>query len=196
MAQFAFAPPRWGFFDLLSQSFTWQKKVVHKLGITIFMLSLACFVQAQDQAHYLSTKEFLDLTFKNSPYQMKSLWLDQAELDQAEKILGHPFNGFRVRYWAGKHQTAWVLDEIGKERPITIGVSIQDNKIAAIHILAFRESRGWEIRNDFFTRQFDQAFLNHQYKLSAQIDGISGATLSVRAVKKVAALALYFHQLS
>lgn len=194
MTQLPFAPPRWGFFHWLSKQSAWQKKIAQKVSITICMLSVSCFVQAQ--AQYLSKKEFLDITFKDSPHQMKSLWLDQARLEQAEKILGHPFNGFRVRYWSDKDKTAWVLDEIGKEHPITIGIAIQENKITAVHILAFRESRGWEVRNNFFTRQFNQAFLNDQYKLSTQIDGISGATLSVRAVKKVAALALYFHQLS
>ena len=127
---------------------------------------------------------------------MESLWLQKSQIEQAEKILGHSLKGFRIRFWTNDSKSAWIIDEIGKERPITIGVSIQGDEIKDLAILAFRESRGWEVRNSFFTRQFSQAHLTESLKLSNQVDGISGATLSVRAVKKVAALALYFNQLS
>jgi Na+-translocating ferredoxin:NAD+ oxidoreductase RnfG subunit len=59
--------------------------------------------------------------------------------------------------------------------------------------LAFRESRGWEIRYPFFTKQFDQVSLTQKQKLNKTIDNITGATLSVRAVRKLAQLALIYH---
>ena len=60
-----------------------------------------------------------------------------------------------------------------------------------IKVLEFRESRGWEVRHAFFTDQFRAARLTKDRNLDRDIDGISGATLSVRAMKKLAALALY-----
>ena len=68
---------------------------------------------------------------------------------------------------------------------------IEDNKIEEIEVLAFRESRGWEIKHDFFTRQFQGAFIEQQQRLDRSIDGISGATLSVKAMTKVSRLVLY-----
>ncbi len=192
MKAFPLAPLRWGSFCFTSSLFGQKKLNITKVNLIILFWCVHCFSHAQGQ--YLSKDEFLDGVFQETPYQMKSLWLEQVQLEQAEKILGHAFEGFRVRYWTDNNKTAWIIDEIGKERPITIGVVVQNDKIVAVNILAFRESRGWEVRNDFFTRQFHQAFLKDQYKLSAEIDGITGATLSVRAVKKVAALALYFNQ--
>ncbi|MCV6604514.1 MAG: FMN-binding protein, partial [Porticoccaceae bacterium] len=68
--------------------------------------------------------------------------------------------------------------------------------IEQVKILEFRESRGWEVRYPFFTKQFIGVGLAHKkrYRLDSHIDGITGATLSVRAVKKVATLALFFHR--
>ena len=57
-------------------------------------------------------------------------------------------------------------------------------------VLQFRESRGWEIRYPFFTQQFDGVRLDKNDKLNERIDGITGATLSVRAATRSANLAL------
>jgi len=49
---------------------------------------------------------------------------------------------------------------------------------------------------DFFTRQFVGLSLQPpKSQLSENIDGITGATLSVKAVKKTARFALFLHQL-
>ena len=60
-------------------------------------------------------------------------------------------------------------------------------------VLVFRESRGWEVRHPFFTDQFRDAGLTGELALDRNIDGISGATLSVRALSRLARLALYLH---
>lgn len=150
----------------------------------------------------LSLNEFHALAFpapeySQQPDQWEVLWLANNQRQVAADILGHSFNALRVRYWAQGKRTAWILDEIGKEQPITMGIVIEDKRIQLIRILAYRESRGGEIRYPFFTEQFNQLMLKQDAKktqLDGKIDGITGATLSVRAVKKVAALALQFHQ--
>jgi hypothetical protein len=50
------------------------------------------------------------------------------------------------------------------------------------------------VRHDFFTREFDSAALDGGGELDRGIDGISGATLSVRAVTRLARVALTFHE--
>jgi hypothetical protein len=77
--------------------------------------------------------------------------------------------------------------------PITIGVVVTDNEIARVKILAYRESRGGEVRYSAYTKQYLGAALTDNNRLDQSIDGITGATLSVWAVNKVAALALYYH---
>ena len=112
-----------------------------------------------------------------------------------QDILGHRYQGLRVRYWQKEQRTAWVLEEIGKEQPITFGVIVHAGKIEKITVLAFRESRGWEIRYPAFTQQFVGARLN-SLTLDRPIDGISGATLSVWAMTGVARVALYLASLT
>lgn len=158
-----------------------------------WLLSTLCLAQGQ----YLSTEQFLDKAFNSHTLASQVLWLTADSKAVAETILQHPVNALRIRYWQQGARSAWILHEIGKEKPITIGVVVENDAIVSVDILAFRESRGWEIRHDFFTEQFNGAGLvqdkNH-YRLSSHIDGITGATLSVSAVKRAALLALFLHR--
>jgi len=121
------------------------------------------------------------------------LWITRSLREQISQILEHAPDALRVRYWGKKHRTVWILEEIGKERPITVGLVVDKDRLETVRVLAFRESRGWEVRYPFFTDQFHGASLTGEYELDRSIDGISGATLSVRALKKLARLALFLH---
>ena len=138
---------------------------------------------------YLSPQNFVAQSFEKPP-RLRTLWLNEEHQLLAKRTLGHAYRGLRVRYWQYDTKTAWILDEIGKEKPITIGVVLDSNKIEKITILAFRESRGGEVRHPFFTHQFSGLFLKDNAELSDRIDGISGATMSVRAVSNVSRFAL------
>ena len=143
---------------------------------------------------YLTPDEFLGEAFPGSAPQLHTLWLSAALKQRVEGALGHPPAQLRMRYWRAGDRTAWVLDEIGKTHPITFGVVVESSAIAAIRVLEFRESRGDEVRHAFFTRQFEGAGLTgDDARLDRDIDGISGATLSVWAMRKVARLALLLH---
>lgn len=119
------------------------------------------------------------------------LWLDRDAIAVATDVLGHKPAFMRLRYWGDSRRSAWIVDEVGKTEPITIGVVIKHNVIEQIRVLAFRESRGWEIKHEFFTRQYHGLGLNGDRQLSGGVDGISGATLSVRAMNGVSRLVLY-----
>ncbi len=146
-----------------------------------------------EAGRYMTTAEFLDSSFPAGAPGPSTLWLKGDLRQTIEEILGHPFGALRVRYWHDGATSAWVLDEIGKELPITIGVSIADGEIREVNILEFRESRGWEVKYPFFTDQFRDAALSDDGRLNTDIDGITGATLSVRAVKRIARVALVLH---
>ncbi len=143
---------------------------------------------------YLEADEFIRLAFPQSQPEARAIWLTKIQRENIKQILAHDFKKLRLRYWQQDNKSAWILNEIGKEKPITIGVVISNNKIENIKVLTFRESRGSEIRHDFFTRQFLTASLGDELQLDRNIDGISGATLSVRAITKIARIALYLNQ--
>ncbi len=167
---------------------------MHKLACSLLFL---LFAQSLQAAQYMSAQQFLQAAFEQKTYNTQTLWLDEDLKRKAADIMRRNWHSFRVRYWTAADKTAWILDEIGKERPITIGVVVQNQKIISLKILEFRESRGYEVRHSFFTQQFQGLALQpDKADLNGHVDGITGATLSVRAVKKVATLALFFHTLT
>lgn len=169
------------------------------LGLLAGLLSLTVHAQVGE---HLTLAEFIDNSFDDQVAPQKhSLWLNKDHKKMVREILGHDYATVRVKYWSQGERSAWVLEEVGKDMPITFGIVVRDGAIADIQVLQYRESRGGEIRHPFFTRQFlgstlsqDGSGKGQRPALSHSIDGITGATLSVRAMKKIATLALYFHQ--
>jgi hypothetical protein len=157
----------------------------------IGLAALAVTAGAVHSEEYLGRDEFLRLVFGATPPSMHTLWLTDETRAAAQAAVGWAPGALRLRYWQAGEQTAWILEDIGKEKPITLGVVIAGRRIARVDVLAFRESRGGEIRYPFFTDQFNGASLSPDGYLSQNIDGITGATLSVRAVERVARLALW-----
>ncbi|MBQ0724809.1 MAG: FMN-binding protein [Cycloclasticus sp.] len=161
----------------------------------IVALSLMLFLHtAEAKVFEVSNQSFLAKVFDKQPLKPKVIWLDQEKKHVIESILQHRAPYIRVKYWQKGTKTAWILNEIGKEKPITVGVVIEQSKIKQLSVLAFRESRGWEVKHDFFTRQFNDVTISDELQLNQTIDGISGATLSVRALTKIARIALYLEQ--
>jgi hypothetical protein len=147
-----------------------------------------------EAGRYLETDEYLRGVFPAELPAARVLWVTGELRKGVERMLGHEFKSLRVRYWHDGATTAWVLDEIGKEMPITIGVAVAAGAIDDVSVLEFRESRGWEVRYPFFTDQFVAARLGPNEHLDTHIDGITGATLSVNAVTRIARVALLLHE--
>ncbi|PCH61729.1 MAG: FMN-binding protein [SAR86 cluster bacterium] len=165
----------------------------------IFLLGLAILLVAPTGSSYASgdsiaPEVFLNRVFSGAVPDSDTVWLTGELRDQVEDILGHKPGFMRLRYWGDATRSAWVVDEIGKLEPITIGVVVKANQIEEVQVLEFRESRGWEIKHDFFTRQFTGVAIEASHKLNQRIDGISGATLSVKAMKNVSRMVLLLVQ--
>src|SRR5690606_25670771 len=81
------------------------------------------------QILYQTNEDFIAEAFNGVEPQWKMLRLDAALKKTAERILHHPYEGMRIRYWIAGERTAWIIDEIGKEMPITIGLVVEGNAI-------------------------------------------------------------------
>lgn len=165
------------------------------LGRVLVGLAIAAAVAggawAEEQV-YRSEDVFLATAFNDEPPASQALWVQPALREELDQRFGWRA-GLRIRYWLEGDRSAWILDEIGKDKPITAGIVIDGGAIAHLEVLVFRESRGWEVRYPFFTEQFASASLSERGDLSRHIDGITGATLSVRAVTRMARVALRLH---
>ena len=165
------------------------RAVFHLVAVVI--LAVLALPHASRAEEYMARDDLLALAFPGATPAPQTLWLNDALREQARAEVGLAPSTLRVRYWQSGVRTAWILDEIGKEQPITLGIVVDAGHIADLRVMAFRESRGWEIRHDFFTRQFAGVGLDNRGKLDQGIDGITGATLSVNATDRAARLALW-----
>ncbi len=147
---------------------------------------------------FVSVDELREQAFPGEPMTWQTLWVNKQQRETIEAILDHSFKSLRVRYWGKDQRTTWIFEEIGKELPITFGVIVEGGAIVDVVVMEYRESRGGEVRYPFFTRQFKGLGLDESRgpSLDQSVDGITGATLSVRAMKKIATLALFCHQLT
>lgn len=139
---------------------------------------------------YQTPEAFISESFGGNQPAAGALWLTGPSGEAAAAILGHRAPP-RVPYWQAGSRTAFVLEEIGKEQPITAGIVVEAGRIEQVRVLVYRESRGGEVRHPAFTRQFEGAGLKEDMRLNQSIDGISGATLSVNALNRMARLALF-----
>lgn len=173
-------------------------KTKNKLVCALNLVALALYIgalpaQAEEQ-QFLSADSFIRQSFNGEMPGWKMLTLDAQLKAQAKQILGHDYAGSRTRYWQSGTKSVWILEEIGKEKPITIGVLLNQDHVESVQILVYRETRGGEVAQASFMQQFKLAQLNSDSQLNKPIDSIAGATLSVHAVTKVTRLALMFNQ--
>ncbi|MCP5200047.1 MAG: FMN-binding protein [Gammaproteobacteria bacterium] len=139
---------------------------------------------------YQDPRAFLEEVFGGTVPAPQKLWVKRQLKDDIRTIMGHDLGALRIRYWARDGRTAWILDDIGKEQFITTGLVVENGELSSVRVLIYRESRGWEVRYPAFTDQFRGAHLEPDLALDRGIDGISGATLSVHALTRLARLAL------
>lgn len=141
--------------------------------------------------HPATIDSFVAGAFSAAP-EFQTLWLTPDIKAQARLAAGIAPDGPRVRYWRLGKRTAWVLERIGKEAPITFGIVVEDGAVVGLTVLTYRESRGFEIQSPRWLAQFT-GIRTGKGGLDRPIDNISGATLSVRAGRDVTRLALFLH---
>ena len=78
------------------------------------------------------------------------------------------------------------LDNVkGKSQPITYAVFFDSQgMVEESHIIKYREPIGGEVSNQYWLNQFFGKSWESDYKIGSDIDGISGATISVNAVTR------------
>jgi len=158
-------------------------------------LALSACAQGEERV-YLKPSDFIKSAYGGEIPETSVLNLSNSVKARAKSIMAHSYEESRVRHWNRGNRSVWILEEIGKTQPITTGFLIENGKIKSVNILIYRESHGWEVSKPFFTKQFSNATLQGSDKLDKEIKNIAGATLSVRAITKLARLALYFDSIS
>jgi hypothetical protein len=167
-----------------------KKRFYLCITFVMSMLMMPAWSAGIKEIVYMTNEVFLSQSFESVTPDVKTIWLKGTLKIEVSETLGHDYPALRIRYWLKDGRSAWILDEIGRDKPITMGFVIEGQQLISVRVLVFRESRGDEILLPSFTRQFDGAQLANTHQLDRHIDGISGATLSVNAARKLAAVAL------
>jgi len=96
-----------------------------------------------------------------------------------------------VHYWRANGRTAWVIEDLGKQgyQLTTAGFIVKNGAIESAKVLVYRESRGEQVAEPSFLKKFLGARLAGG-KLDRNIDNISGATLSVQMMQRMASTVL------
>lgn len=173
-------------------------KAFLKQGVRLMMagvMMIAMPVGAYDETEYTTPEVFLSKVYGSDVPGISLMPLRGETRERAERALGHRYSGMRLRYWHQSGTTAWMIDEKSKDMPMTIGIGINpDGKISVLELLVYREPRGGEIHQAGFRQQYMGVGLTPADTLTKAVDGITGATLSVDALNRVAAMALILHQ--
>ena len=139
----------------------------------------------------IACEEYLfNLYPNNTDIRMHILKLDKQMKKKVENTVKQKFYKDKLYYWTiteGDSTKAYAfLDNvIGKSMPITFMVILNiDGEIENVNVIKYREAYGSEVGSKSWLQQFINFNNNSDYNIGKDIDGISGATISVKSISK------------
>lgn len=158
--------------------------------VSFVFLSTFAFAEEEKKFQlqvYLTKKQAFEIAFPGADKIKKErLWLTKEEIRAIEKIYMYKIYETRFTFYTGikngKPMGSMLIDNIiGKSFPITFMTVLNtDGTVRDVEIMVYREPQGWEVRYKSFRSQF---YGKDTSSNSNEILSISGATLSVRAIK-------------
>lgn len=140
------------------------------------------------------TSDYVKSFFNGETPKKETVWVIGDLRDDINAVMnGADKTPVRYRYWRKGERTLWVMDSVARTMPITAGVVVDSGKIEDISVLIYRETRGHEVQSRIHRAQYYGATITEQNKLDKPINGISGSTLSVNSMKRMARIALLLH---
>ena len=165
-----------------------------KITFSVFLVfSFPNFSFAEEEKKFvlsvlLTKKQALEIAFPGADkIEKETHWLTKEEIQAIEEIFMHKIYesrfSFYVGYKNGKPMGGMLIDNIiGKSFPITFMTVLNtDGTVREVEIMVYREPQGWEVKYKTFRSQF---YGKDSSSDPREIMSISGATLSVRSVKK------------
>ena len=158
----------------------------------VSFIFLSSFALAEEEKKfqlqvYLTKKQAFEITFPGADEIKKErLWPTKEEIRAIEEIYMYKIYETRFTFYTGikngKSMGSMLIDNIiGKSFPITFMTVLNtDGTVRDVEIMVYREPQGWEVRYKSFRSQF---YGKDTSSNSNEILSISGATLSVRAIK-------------
>jgi Na+-translocating ferredoxin:NAD+ oxidoreductase subunit G len=167
-------------------------KIVFKIIFGGLLFSLALVATARparaDQVYFTSRDLLADFFRASQNVTYKKVQLDEVERGRLQHRLGYtPSKSsytFYVATSGGRIDGyAFIDEEKGEHLPITFAVKLSpDGKVLRQEIVVYREARGDEVRDDRFRAQFVGKSARDSIEADQDIQVVSGATISSRAM--------------
>ena len=137
----------------------------------------------------MSTEAFVESSLGRLPAEKRILL--QGDVQEAVRsAYDGRYPAFSIPYREQDGKRVWVLKAQGKHGYVKAGFVIQDGRLLNPWVLSSKEQGGRGIETSPFLKQFEGVGLKGPSQMDRRIDGLSGATLSVNAMKKMARTAL------
>lgn len=138
---------------------------------------------------YFTPDEALDKVFAGADVVEPHTWTPtNAQREDLERNLGTSVTETSFDAWRGSKQAedlgwAVVLEEKGRFKPITFMVHVRPHgQVGLVLVMVYRESRGDGVKRQRFLKQFRGKDLDDPLRLNRDVVGLTGATLSSRAL--------------
>jgi|SRR5581483_11839230 len=135
-------------------------------------------------ATYLTVEQAQAAIFPGAQLTASPVALTKEQVGAIEKKSGVNVRNSEVKLWKSSDGGVFIVDEVvGKHEFFTIAVGLNhDGSVKQIEIMDYKESYGYEVRNEAWRKQFTGKTSAAPLKLTDDIKNISGATLSCRHV--------------
>lgn len=162
----------------------WIRRIIVPPAIVISAGAIPCYATT-----YLTIEQAQKLCFPEAAqFVSADVKLNREELKSIEKDSGVRVRLDSQKVWrvmAGDKSLGWFIQDevLGKHECIQWVLALNaDGSVRQIEILDYRETYGYEIRNEKWRAQFRGKQHGAKLKLDDDIKNISGATLSCRHI--------------
>ena len=161
-----------------------------KISTCLIVLQFSVLVSVAAQAGELLTlKEYLKKELSSSAKMTKEVFKLSADQKTALKAIAPNADESDFSFYYGKSATGalekacTVVPQQGKEGPMSIGICFEPTGlVATVTILSFEEEHGKKVAEQSFLKQFKGKKISDSFQVGKDVDGISGATVSSKAV--------------
>ena len=148
------------------------------------LIPVAAISAAAYGTTYMTVEQAQSAMFPGATLTPAFVTLTQEQRAMIETKTGVSVRKPGVQAWKATGGGYFIVDQaIGKHEYFTIALALNaDGSVKGIEILDYKESYGYEIRNEAWRKQFVGKNTTGPLKLGDNIKNISGATLSCQHV--------------
>lgn len=146
---------------------------------------------------YLTVEQAQQAIFPGAKMTPADVNLTEAQRKSIEKASGVRPRNPEQKVWKVQGGGWFLLDEVlGKHDFIAYALGLNaDGSVKQIEVMDYRETYGYEVRNEKWRAQFVGKTSKAKLRLDEDIKNISGATLSCRHITEGVKRLLAFHDL-